>query len=394
MSALCLSPVSNEDSLSPRADLINTAPAPCLKGANKKYVCELEGCRQSFARPSGLEQHKRAHKNERPFACDYEDCNKRFLRASHLKVHRFSHAKVKPINCNVCGKGFSTKQQLSRHLNRHFPPNKCPYNGCSRVYFKKNHLSDHIVEYHLNGDILGPSLAPCEDEPTDKPFSDALPAEPQIFIKQEHIKHEPVISPASAISPHTIDALVPPNAISLSELGLVLSPPSLASHQESQSGIMSGTENSASPTMIPHDITPGSTVATKSEGSCSTADMFSDFIKTEEIKSPNGCLSPCQATSPHAGQCHTHQIHHSHQYHKIASPQREEPCLEYWQDCRCKEPECGATTYDNVFDLIAHYDLYHSYLPRSLIQFSYNPNWPARATEPWVEDNSDLFRFD
>lgn len=45
----------------------------------KKYVCDREGCHQSFATASGLYKHRQKHNNPHViYTCTVEGCNKQF----------------------------------------------------------------------------------------------------------------------------------------------------------------------------------------------------------------------------------------------------------------------------------------------------------------------------
>ena len=50
-------------------------------------------------------------------------CSRAFKRSDNLKAHaRTVHYGLKPNNCSACGKGYRTKNELLRHLDR-----TCPY---------------------------------------------------------------------------------------------------------------------------------------------------------------------------------------------------------------------------------------------------------------------------
>lgn len=106
-----------------------------------------------YSRPCLLEQHRRTHTNERNFVCDFPDCGKDFLRKSHLKVHKWSHSSEKPLCCEICRRGFTTSQQLSRHLNTHPRDKFCPYN-CGKAFLIDEDLIGHMLDGHVLNEIV------------------------------------------------------------------------------------------------------------------------------------------------------------------------------------------------------------------------------------------------
>lgn len=85
----------------------------------KRYACDFPGCSKRYSRPCLAQQHLRSHLGERNYICSFPGCGKSFLRNSHLKVHLLIHKEEKPHVCALCGKGFNTGQQISRHLAAH-----------------------------------------------------------------------------------------------------------------------------------------------------------------------------------------------------------------------------------------------------------------------------------
>ncbi|AGO12089.1 AaceriAEL278Wp [[Ashbya] aceris (nom. inval.)] len=113
----------------------------------KTHYCDYEGCYKAFTRPSLLTEHQQtAHQGVRAYQC--EQCGRGFTKKSHLERHLFSHSETKPFSCAVCGKGVTTRQQLRRHEITHTKSFKCPHEGCGEAFYKHPQLRSHVLAVH------------------------------------------------------------------------------------------------------------------------------------------------------------------------------------------------------------------------------------------------------
>jgi uncharacterized Zn-finger protein len=84
------------------------------------FQCPLSSCRKVFKRKDNLKCHMRTHdpKRSRPFACS--SCDRSYLRSIDLKRHiETLHEGIRDFQCDLCKKGFTRKEGLMAHLNRH-----------------------------------------------------------------------------------------------------------------------------------------------------------------------------------------------------------------------------------------------------------------------------------
>uniref|UniRef100_A0A673MBF0 PR domain zinc finger protein 15-like n=1 Tax=Sinocyclocheilus rhinocerous TaxID=307959 RepID=A0A673MBF0_9TELE len=122
---------------------------------DKTFQCEI--CSRFFSTNSNLSKHKKKH-GEKLYAC--EICNKMFYRKDVMLDHQRRHVNMKreeleangeegskyrkePSACPICGKVFSCRSNMNKHLLTH-GDKKYTCEICGRKFFRVDVLRDHI----------------------------------------------------------------------------------------------------------------------------------------------------------------------------------------------------------------------------------------------------------
>nr|XP_023019904.1 gastrula zinc finger protein XlCGF26.1-like [Leptinotarsa decemlineata] len=104
------------------------------------YICTI--CGKQFEFPRYLKAHAKRHEEDyKKFRCDL--CQKSFSSKRDLTDHLNVHANVKNYHCKVCNKAFRTKQSVNKHMPIHSEkrPFKCTL--CDKRFKKQSILRKH-----------------------------------------------------------------------------------------------------------------------------------------------------------------------------------------------------------------------------------------------------------
>ncbi|XP_077111596.1 uncharacterized protein LOC143767273 isoform X2 [Ranitomeya variabilis] len=107
----------------------------------KTFSCS--DCGKSFTKKSHLDRHLLIHPGEKPFLCS--ECGKCFTHRSWLVQHQMVHTGEKPLPCSECGKGFTKKSHLDRHLLIHTGEKPFSCSECGKCFTQKSSLVRHQI---------------------------------------------------------------------------------------------------------------------------------------------------------------------------------------------------------------------------------------------------------
>lgn len=98
-------------------EILEQSPHKSLKDVDllRPFPCNI--CGKMFTQRGTMTRHMRSHLSLKPFAC--EECGMRFTRQYRLTEHMRVHSGEKPYECQVCGGKFTQQRNLISHMRMH-----------------------------------------------------------------------------------------------------------------------------------------------------------------------------------------------------------------------------------------------------------------------------------
>ncbi|KAJ7064131.1 hypothetical protein C8F01DRAFT_1367524 [Mycena amicta] len=151
--------------LAPVASELEENPPTTTPEKKRGRACRI--CGKTFSRDRDTSRHEKMHAktgvNERPFVCSHAHCGRTFTLQYSLKRHLQNvHPNPPPTTpekklaraCRICGKTFSRDRDTSRHEKTHAKtgvngrPFVCSHAHCGRTFTLKHSLKRHLQNVH------------------------------------------------------------------------------------------------------------------------------------------------------------------------------------------------------------------------------------------------------
>ncbi|XP_028386281.1 zinc finger and BTB domain-containing protein 45 [Phyllostomus discolor] len=105
---------------------------------------ECSHCRKTFSSRKNYTKHMFIHSGEKPHQCAV--CWRSFSLRDYLLKHMVTHTGVRAFQCAVCAKRFTQKSSLNVHMRTH-RPERVPCPACGKVFSHRALLERHLAAH-------------------------------------------------------------------------------------------------------------------------------------------------------------------------------------------------------------------------------------------------------
>nr|XP_040146782.1 zinc finger and BTB domain-containing protein 45 isoform X1 [Ictidomys tridecemlineatus]XP_040146783.1 zinc finger and BTB domain-containing protein 45 isoform X1 [Ictidomys tridecemlineatus] len=105
---------------------------------------ECSHCRKTFSSRKNYTKHMFIHSGEKPHQCAV--CWRSFSLRDYLLKHMVTHTGVRAFQCAVCAKRFTQKSSLNVHMRTH-RPERAPCPACGKVFSHRALLERHLAAH-------------------------------------------------------------------------------------------------------------------------------------------------------------------------------------------------------------------------------------------------------
>lgn len=118
----------------------------CAAISKENFSFKCNVCGKSFGKKSNLSRHLTSH-SESSYKWRCTVCYKRFNNSSNFKVHQYSHNPEKNIPCKICNKLFKNQDSLRSHYSIH-EGKKFPCRKCEKTFGTLTLMKYHMKKKH------------------------------------------------------------------------------------------------------------------------------------------------------------------------------------------------------------------------------------------------------
>ncbi|XP_077621445.1 LOW QUALITY PROTEIN: zinc finger and BTB domain-containing protein 45 [Crocuta crocuta] len=128
----------------PTAPAVAPSATPARAPGSEPPAYECSHCRKTFSSRKNYTKHMFIHSGEKPHQCAV--CWRSFSLRDYLLKHMVTHTGVRAFQCAVCAKRFTQKSSLNVHMRTH-RPERAPCPACGKVFSHRALLERHLAAH-------------------------------------------------------------------------------------------------------------------------------------------------------------------------------------------------------------------------------------------------------